>query len=342
MKRFLGLLAILAASSAVASACGSEGSTSGGATNETPDPTNTPGNETPAPTSTPSAGDVIRFVAIGDTGTGSETQHQVAAAIGQKCLEDGCDFGMLLGDNFYNTGVESVTDPQWADKFEEPYGGLPFPFYVVLGNHDYGGEGTGWEFDKGMIQVEYSQQNQQYILPAPHYTFEEGPANFVALDTNLIFWNYDDAPQKQGEFVDTVLAGATHPWRIVLGHHPYLSNGKHGNAGEYDGLGWWSDLFANGHHVRDFVEEHLCGNIDLYLSGHDHSRQILPGTESCPMTFVVSGAGAKTTELPGDNPRHFQADTPGFAYLVVSQESIVIEMIDAAGASEFTYTILAD
>lgn len=341
MKRLSGLVAVLAVISSFAAACGGEGSTSEGASNGAPDPTGTPGTETPAPTNTPvNQGDVIRFVAIGDTGTGSEAQHHVASAISQKCLEDGCDFGVMLGDNFYNTGVSGITDPQWAEKFEEPYGFLPFPFYVVLGNHDYGGEGIGWEFEKGMHQVAYSQTNPQYILPALHYAFEEGPVNFLALDTNLIMWNYDDAMGKQGDFVTTVLAGATQPWRIAMAHHPYLSNGTHGNAGEYDGVPWVP--IANGAHVKEFVEENLCGKIDLYLAGHDHSRQILPGTESCPMTLVVSGAGAKTTSLPGENPRFFQADTHGFAYFVVTEESIVIEMIHASGANEFSHTILRD
>ena len=56
----------------------------------------------------------------------------------------------LLGDNIYDSGVTSVTDPQWQTKFEIPYMGVNLPFYVVLGNHDYGGNGAGTEFDKAL------------------------------------------------------------------------------------------------------------------------------------------------------------------------------------------------
>ncbi|MBL9107498.1 MAG: metallophosphoesterase [Myxococcales bacterium] len=53
------------------------------------------------------------------------------------------DFGILLGDNFYVSGVSGVSgvdDPQWQDKFELPYSDLTFPIYAVLGNHDCSAE----------------------------------------------------------------------------------------------------------------------------------------------------------------------------------------------------------
>lgn len=334
MKAWLGLVGFVGM---VATGCNS-GGVSAGATEGTPTPEASP-TETPSVTPTPPpTGSTIRFVALGDTGTGYDNQYPVASAIAQKCAEDGCDFGVLLGDNFYNSGVTSPTDPQFVDKFEQPYGGLPFPFYVTLGNHDYGGDGAGYEFDRGAHQVAYAQTHPQFVLPAEYYSFKEEPATFLALGTNLVFWDHDDAMDVQGEYVSTVLDGSQEPWRIVVGHHPYLSNGKHGNAGSYDGVPDWVPI-AHGKNVKDFFETSLCGRIDLYISGHDHSRQILPGNASCDATFVVTGAGAKTTELLGSNPSVWQADTLGFTYFVVTDESITIEMIDAAGNLEYTHTI---
>lgn len=54
----------------------------------------------------------VRFVAIGDAGKGNAEQKQVADAIQAKCAASGCDFVQLLGDNIYDSGVASVTDPQ--------------------------------------------------------------------------------------------------------------------------------------------------------------------------------------------------------------------------------------
>ena len=47
----------------------------------------------------------IRFVALGDTGTGDENQKKVAASAKRTCQKDGCDFVLLLGDNFYQRTI---------------------------------------------------------------------------------------------------------------------------------------------------------------------------------------------------------------------------------------------
>ena len=52
------------------------------------------------------------------------------------CEASGCDLVLLLGDNFYPSGVLSVDDLQFKTKFEEVYGNIKIPFFVVLGNHD--------------------------------------------------------------------------------------------------------------------------------------------------------------------------------------------------------------
>ncbi len=65
----------------------------------------------------------------------------------KKCATDGCDFVQLLGDNIYDSGVGSTSDALWQSNFELPYAELDLPFWVVLGNHDYGGDGAGTEGD---------------------------------------------------------------------------------------------------------------------------------------------------------------------------------------------------
>ena len=46
-------------------------------------------------------GKIVRFIAVGDTGTGKEGQYQVANAIEKVCAAHGCDFALGLGDNIY-------------------------------------------------------------------------------------------------------------------------------------------------------------------------------------------------------------------------------------------------
>ncbi len=275
---------------------------------------------------------IVRFVAVGDTGEGNDAQKRVGDQIAAKCAKDGCDFVVLLGDNFYDSGVSSVSDPQWQTKFEQPYANVNLPFYAVLGNHDYGGGGLGNEFSKGQHQVDYSKQSTKWRMPAKYYKFTLGHVELIGLDTNMQMYGQDD---QQKADVKSWLASSTATWKIAFGHHPYLSNGKHGNAGSYDGVPWLP--IANGKGVKEFMEEVICGKADVYFAGHDHSRQWLQPT--CQGTeLAVSGAGAKATELPGKNPYHFQTLTLGFIWVKIDGKTLTAEFVDETGKVEYTRT----
>ena len=128
----------------------------------------------------------------GDAGAANDTQYAVAAAMETVCAARGCDFAVYLGDNFYEDGVESADDDLFQTAFELPYAGLDFPFYVVLGNHDYGGNGLGYEVWKPDFEVAYAETSDKFVLPDNYYSFTEGPADFFGLDTNAIVWGAGD------------------------------------------------------------------------------------------------------------------------------------------------------
>ena len=93
--------------------------------------------------------------------------------------------------------------------------------------------------------------------------------------------------------------------------------------------------------IKNFVENELCGKVDLYVSGHDHNLQTLPGKGACSgNVFVVSGAGAsKVDKLPGKNKTYFQAATVGFSSLQFKKNKIIISHhnIDGNLLHEFDY-----
>ncbi len=276
----------------------------------------------------------IHFIAVGDTGKGNKGQFDVAAAMKAKCEASGCDFVLLLGDNIYESGASSVSDPLFQELFEVPYADLDLPFWVSLGNHDYGNGGVGNEFDKPENEIAYSAVSTKWQLPARTYQFASGAAAFFALDTNASMWSMDG---DNGAKLDSFIAATTAPWKIAFGHHPYKSNGSHGNAGAYEGLSPDVPIFP-GVPVKDFLESHVCGKVDLYLSGHDHNRQWLE--ETCDGTeLAVSGAGATTTALVGGNPVRFQRDTLGFLYVTVDAHTLSADFIDTSGDIEFTRTL---
>ncbi len=276
----------------------------------------------------------LRFVAIGDTGTGSADQKRVADAMKTKCDASGCDFVVMLGDNFYDSGVTSVTDSQWTTKFEQPYAALNLPFWAVLGNHDYGANGAGTDFTRPDPQVAYARTSTKWHMPSRHWHHVAGEVEFFGLDTNEQMF---DRAATQKSNMNQWIASSRSKWKIALGHHPYLSNGPHGNAGSYDKIPFVP--IANGANVKKFMDDVVCGKVDVYFSGHDHNRQYMQGKCGGTTELIVSGAGAKVTALEGSNAVHFQAATLGFVYVTVDDTTFTAEFIDANGRSEFVRTL---
>ena len=272
---------------------------------------------------------LLRFVAIGDTGRGDAAQARVADALAKKCAVSGCDFVQLLGDNIYTSGVTSTTDPQWQSHFERPYAKVDLPFWVVLGNHDYGGGGLGNESDKAGHQVEYSRVSAKWRLPARFWRRVENDVELVGLDTNAAV--YRQAAAQRAE-VDAWLTSSKATWRLAFGHHPYKSNGPHGDAGSYDP--GKNNGLDGGRGFKEFFDGAVCGKVDVYFAGHDHSIQVLQ--PDCGGTaLVVSGAGAEATTLPGSNPTYHQTLALGFVWVEVRGRSLRLEVVDETGATRF-------
>jgi tartrate-resistant acid phosphatase type 5 len=274
------------------------------------------GGDLPAPDPvTPDPAPPVRFVVVGDTGTGEVAEYAVAAAIGKACRLRGCDFLVHTGDILYDVGPRSDRDPQFEDKFERPYGSLGLPVYLVLGNHDVGGNPTG-EHDLGRWKeigdrsVAYANRTDRstdsWRMPARWYPFAHGNVTFAAFDSSAFMFlpleadplgDLHTAVGQQVEFAKTAWpANAT--WRFAVAHHPYVSNGQHGGE-EASGEGT-TDASA----LRAFYEAHVCGKADVLLAGHDHDLQWLQPVPSCGGTrFLVSGAGARPRPLE-DPTRH--------------------------------------
>lgn len=240
----------------------------------------------------------VRFLAWGDAGHGNPTQYAVADAAARVCGAEGCDFALQLGDNVYPHGVHNETDPQFETKFERPYANLSIPFYVSLGNHDVAlGDEAGAPRDNGDHMVRYAQRedrpSDKWTMPARHYDVREGEVQVVVLDLTALAHEGADpsAEAAQLAWLSTVWdEDAT--WRVAVGHFPYVSNGKHGDAGRYDGVE------GRGAAIAEILRAHVCGKADLYLAGHDHHLEWLKPAPGCEGTeHVVSGAASEPKPL---------------------------------------------
>ncbi|EAT12643.1 acid phosphatase [Bermanella marisrubri] len=307
------------------------------------------GEPEPTPTPIPAPNSQVSIIAIGDMGTGKEAQYEVSRAIEAVCAEKACDFAIGLGDNIYEVGIDSAQDQQMLTKFEYPYENLDFPFYMALGNHDNSSvSGIGLNNNKGEHQVDYHYQADRYSdkwnMPARYYRFAaplESEAKLVdlfALDSNPLAALSDLNPEyyqipykkKQQKWFEDQLQTSQTPWRIAFAHHPYASNGLHGDAGLYDRVPLLGIVWHN------FLEQSVCDNVDLIITGHDHDLQYLKPRKNCGKTeFIISGAGAKTREFRDENRNesYWQQDNiKGFFRLDFIGNKLTIE----------AYTVEAD
>ena len=208
----------------------------------------------PIDVSLPRKNGSVRFAIIGDTGTGSKKQYELADILLRARASFPFDFVLLLGDNLY--GGETPKD--YENKFENVYRPLldqQVKFYATLGNHD-----------------EPVQRFYQYfnMNGKEYYRFTKGNVAFYSLNSN-----YMDA--KQVKWLEDELAKDTSEWRITFHHHPpYSSGGKHGSDAA----------------LRKVVEPiFLRYGVNMVLTGHDHFYERIKPQKG--IYYFVSGAGGK-------------------------------------------------
>lgn len=279
------------------------------------------------------AGAAVRFVALGDAGEGNAGQYDNAKAIAAICQVRGCDFALYLGDNFYQTGIDSFDDPQFETKFERPYADVALPFYAILGNHDYGQPPI--DIWKPVFQIAYGYRSAKWRMPHFFYKFSRENVEFFALDTQGLVLGLNDVDQRV--WLTGALAASSAQWKIVLGHHPYISNGRHGNAGNYEGCGKSCPDEVSGAKLKRLMDGVVCAGAQVYFSGHDHNLQWLQ--PSCGTEFIVSGAGSKTTPLRHreNNPAFFESDADiGFMWVEIDGDRFTGAFYDSSGRLLYT------
>lgn len=196
----------------------------------------------------------VRFVVIGDTGTGSSKQLEVSQVMQRYRQMFPFEFVLLVGDNMY--GSEKAAD--YKLKFENVYRPLldqQVKFYAALGNHDESNQ-RFYEF--------FNMEGQEY------YRFKKGNASFYALNSNYM-------DKKQVDWLNEKLAADTATWKIAFFHHPpYSSGGKHGSDTK----------------LRQVVEPiFLKHGVDVVFNGHEHFYERLKPQQG--IYYFISGSGGK-------------------------------------------------
>lgn len=202
----------------------------------------------------PNARDSVKFLIIGDSGTGDRAQFEVAARIIEKRKAFAFDRAIMLGDNLY--GRENAA--AYRNKFERPYAPLledGVKFYASLGNHD------------DPAQRFYAQFNMDR---KHYYSHGTGDVRFFALDSTYM-------SPEQLKWLEDELRGSNHEWKIAYMHHPMYSSGlRHGSTPA----------------LRTALEPlFLKYGVDVVFAGHDHFYERLRPQNG--IAYFVQGGAAK-------------------------------------------------
>ena len=225
----------------------------------TPVPQGTPPQPTaptvpPAKSILPNARDSVKFLVIGDSGTGDRAQFEVAQRIADIRKAFPFTRALMLGDNLYGRNNAAA----YRNKFERPYAALlegGVTFYASLGNHDDAAQ---------RFYAPFNMDGRRY------YTHGEGDVRFFALDSTYM-------SPDQVRWVDEELSRSTDKWKIAYMHHPMYSSGeRHGPTPP----------------LRAALEPLFVKHgVDVVFAGHEHFYERMRPQGG--IVYVIQGGSAK-------------------------------------------------
>lgn len=237
----------------------------------------------------------VRFLVIGDAGTGGREQYEVANQIVRYRKTFPFTFALMLGDNIY--GSERPQD--FERKFARPYKTLldsGLEFNAALGNHD--------------------DPNQRYYKPFNlggnrYRTFKKGNVRFFVIDSNYL-------DPRQLEWLDKELASSGSDWKIAYFHHPLYTTARRGPEVE----------------VRAVLEPLFVKHgVDVVFSGHEHIYERYKPQKGI-YYFTVGGAAKLRKGDTRPSPllaARFDSDR-SFLLAEIAGDSLYFQTVSRTGA----------
>lgn len=291
---------------------------------------------------------------------------------------------VFLGDNFYPRGLNEDHWEKKRDAVLQHFGGLlpPDRVHAIAGNHDYYQFYLGQPFGFTTIGNAREKAIPQWTY---HYWWPEETLYDVAPKARVQVVFFDSArvvglgPRYSRESLDAltaVLRSRAHDptvlWRFVAMHHPIRAVGRHGNYGRSCDSWPWLERHLSplaiqdtcSTRYREYVEavghaiETSGVRVQLLLSGHEHSLQLLDRPSPRDAVQVISGSateaklvapaeparGTFTTTAAGLNSSQNRAPSQfGFAEVEVDGASALVRFrgsrdgraLPLGGACEF-------
>lgn len=303
--------------------------------------------------------ELFQYALIGDWGReGNYYQSSVAKIMSNYCYindasKSGCKEVISLGDNLYESGVETDDDPLFQKSFVNiygPYRSLNIPWRIIMGNHDYKKNPFAQiSYAKKQDTLWVTEGNGLYYSYKPDIPFIN--MTFIYIDTVPMldqYWNPNSGinqsalvnPEAQLNWFEEELKTATqnNMTILVFGHHPvYCVSDK--NEKELQDM------------QRSIENLLVRYRIPFYICGHEHNLQhivmnydkdnkpILDKNSNVEVAhtinYIISGGGSETRTIPNENKylkyMSFGYQEGGFVGLRVDSDLLNFEYITHKG-----------
>jgi hypothetical protein len=254
------------------------------------------GGGVPVTLTLPNRDDSARFMVVGDTGTGSRQQNELAQMMLRYRQAFPFEFALMVGDNMY--GSEKAAD--YKRKFEDVYRPLldqKVKFYAALGNHDESNQ---------RFYEHFNMKGEEY------HRFEKGGMAFYCLNSNYM-------DKKQLTWLEDKLKGDRSDWKVAFFHHPlYSSGGKHGSNMS----------------LREVIEPlFLKYGVNVVFAGHEHFYERIKPQKG--VYYFISGAGGKLRkgDVKKGSPLTAKAFDKDMSFMLVemTKEALHFQVISRTG-----------
>lgn len=262
-----------------------------------------------------------RLVLIGDAGAPPEGNQRLLGTLTEWTREHADrTTTVMLGDNVYPTGFDPADTARGERILGAQLDAIEGPTIVIPGNHDWGGNDARPAHLRAQEEYVNARDDARMLpaggCPGPETVTLAGSegapvAHLVVLDTQWLLRPRErpDCDTSQHAVMNAVTAmrdSLTGAPVFVAAHHPMKTAGPHGGFDRSVGRRLWQTLLgAQGTLGAPLYQAAM---LDLhaalrtlrplaYVTGHEHSLQILEG-DTGPRYYFVSGAGAAEKVTP--------------------------------------------
>ncbi|MBX7244497.1 MAG: metallophosphoesterase family protein [Candidatus Sumerlaeaceae bacterium] len=259
----------------------------------------------------PGADKAFRMWVLGDSGTATAAARNVRDAYYGYAGNRHTDLWLMLGDNAYNSGLDSEYQAAVFDMYPSLL--QRSTLWPTLGNHD---DMNPTVYFNIFTLPQSGEAGGLASGTESYYSFDFGRVHFICLDSEGTADRTTTGPMLT--WLQNDLNSTMQDWIICFFHHPPYTKGSHNSDSVSDSGGRMVDM-------RQYALPILeAGGVDLVLTGHSHSYErsyFLDGhygfsASYSTATMVINGGNGRIGGNGAYSKASYSATNAGAVYAV--------------------------